>query len=229
MEPRDRLILALDVPGASEALELARRVKGRVGVFKVGLELFIRCGPSIVRDVADLGKVFLDLKLHDIPATMRGAVRSVPQECVSLLTVHASNSPEALRAAAEAAGPVRLLAVTVLTSLSQKDLEDMGIAKPLGELVVSRALAAQACGCAGVVCSVHEAEAIRAACGRDFLIVTPGIRPAWGGASKDDQKRVDTPGEAVRKGADMIVVGRAIKNDPDPAAAAARILKEIGG
>jgi orotidine-5'-phosphate decarboxylase len=229
MDPRDRLILALDVPEAAEALALARRVKEHVGVFKIGLELFIRCGPSIVRDAAALGKVFLDLKLHDIPATMRGAVRSVPGDCVSLLTVHASNSPEALRAAVEAAGPIRLLAVTVLTSLSQKDLENMGVSKPLPELVLSRALAARDCGCAGVVCSVHEAASIRAACGRDFLIVTPGIRPAWGAALQDDQKRVDTPGEALRRGADMIVVGRAIRNDPDPAAAAARIIKEIGG
>jgi orotidine-5'-phosphate decarboxylase len=228
-EPRDRIILALDVPDADEALALARSVRASVGVFKVGLELFVKCGPPVVERVAQVGKVFLDLKLHDIPATMKGAVASAASDRVGLLTVHASNSAEALREAVSAAGPTAVVGVTVLTSLSQEDLSAMGIGMPLERLAVSRALHCKACGCAGVVCSVHEAEKIRDACGKDFLIVTPGIRPAWGEAAAQDQKRVDTPGEAMRRGADMIVVGRAIRKSADPAGAAARILEEIGG
>lgn len=181
LDPKDRLILALDVPDAASALELVEKVKGHAGTYKIGLELFIKCGPSIVHDIAKKGKIFLDLKLHDIPATMKGAVTSIPAGKVSLLTVHASNSAEALRQAVGAAGQARIIAVTVLTSLSQEDLGDMGIEMPLDRLVVSRALMAQACGCAGVVCSVHEAAKIREACGRNFLIITPGIRPGWGG------------------------------------------------
>ena len=226
----DRLIFALDVPDAAGAVELARTLEGHVGYFKIGLQLFIQCGPAIIHDIAGFGKIFLDLKLHDIPATMRGAIRAVPKGRVSLLTVHASNSPDALKeaaAAAGAAGDMKIIAVTVLTSISVKDLEDMGVGLSPSEAALERAVMAQGCGCAGVVCSALEAAQIRLKCGRDFLIITPGIRPSWEGVGMDDQKRVATPADAMKRGADMIVVGRAIRDSSDPAGAADGVLEEI--
>ena len=223
----DRLIFALDVPDAAQAVELARKLEGHVGYFKIGLQLFVRCGPAIIHDIAGFGKIFLDLKLHDIPATMRGAIQAVPQGTVSLLTVHASNSPDALKEAVSAAGNMKIIAVTVLTSISAKDLQDMGVGLSPAELALERAVMAQSCGCAGVVCSALEAAQIRLKCSRDFLIITPGIRPAWEGVGKDDQKRVSTPADAMKRGADMIVVGRTIRDSSDPAGAADRVLEEI--
>lgn len=228
-DPKEKLIFALDVPDLEQAVGLADTLHGHVGCFKIGLELFMRCGPVIIDEIAALGRVFLDLKLHDIPATVKGAVASIPEGMVSLLSVHASNSGEALRQAVEAAGQMKIIGVTVLTSLSQQDLEEDGYAAPLAQLALARAAKAKACGCAGAVCSVHEAADIRKACGSDFLIITPGIRPAWEGVGQQDQKRVATPADAIRAGADMIVIGRAIRDSSNPASAAQRILDEIEG
>jgi orotidine-5'-phosphate decarboxylase len=228
-DPKEKLIFALDVPDLEKAVSLADELRGHVGHFKIGLELFLRCGPVIIDEIAAMGRVFLDLKIHDIPATVGSAVASIPEGMVSLFTVHASNSAEALRQAVAGAGQMKIIGVTVLTSLSQKDLEEDGYTAPLPQLAIARALRAKECGCAGAVCSVHEAADIRKACGSDFLIITPGIRPAWEGLGQQDQKRVATPADAIRAGADMIVVGRAIRDSANPASAAQRILDEIEG
>ena len=232
LEPRERLIVALDAPELAEAEALVDRLAGVVGMYKVGAQLFTAAGPAAVEMVKKRGgRVFLDLKFHDIPATVAGAVREAARLGVTLLTVHASGGTAMLRAAAEAAaaaGPERprILAVTVLTSLDRLALQrELGVPASVEEHVGRLAGLARAAGCDGVVASPREAGSLRAVLGRDLLIVTPGIRPAGGRA--DDQARVATPAVARRAGADYLVVGRPITDAADPAAAAAAIVAEI--
>lgn len=232
MEAKDRLIFALDVETLPAAEELAARLAGVVTRLKVGLELFIAAGPPAVRAMAATGaRVMLDLKLHDIPQTVANATARACALDADLLTIHTSGGRRMMEAAAQAAraagGRTKLLGVTVLTSMEAKDLAEVGVAGEVAALVRQRALLARDSGLDGVVASPQEAALIRAAVGEGFLIVTPGVRPA-SGAGGDDQRRVATPAAALRAGADMIVVGRPIKDAPDPRAAAAAIVAELG-
>jgi orotidine-5'-phosphate decarboxylase len=229
------ILVALDVGSAAEAFLLADRLRGVVGGFKIGKELFSAAGPGVVRTLAERGeRVFVDLKFHDIPNTVAGAIRSAAATGAWMVDVHASGGRAMLRAASEAASrhsdasgrPVLVVAVTVLTSLDQTALEETGINRPLAEHVVSLARLAQDAGLDGVVASPREIGAIRAACGPDFLVVTPGIRPA-GTGSGDDQARTTTAAEAVAFGANFIVVGRPITAAPDARIAAERLVSEL--
>ncbi|MGH9521654.1 MAG: orotidine-5'-phosphate decarboxylase, partial [Terriglobales bacterium] len=220
MAARDQLIVALDVPNAAEAQRLTGLIGDGAGAFKIGKQLFTAEGPQIVRDLVASGrKVFIDLKFHDIPTTVAGAVASAAQLGVSMLTVHASGGSKMLKAAVEAAGSgPKVLAVTVLTSLSNEDLAEIGIAGRVRDQVLRLAALARSAGCPGVVASPNEVSEIRRGLGAGFDIVTPGIRPA--GADKGDQARVATPSEAIFAGATYLVVGRPITGANDPAAAA---------
>jgi orotidine-5'-phosphate decarboxylase len=223
MTPSDRICAALDFPSFAAAEPFARAVAPHVGMLKVGLELFVAEGPPAVRAAAALGRpVFLDLKLHDIPNTVEGAARSAVASGAALLTVHAAGGAEMIRAAVRGAGPaVRVLAVTVLTSLDAAALDSVGLAGPPEAAVVRLARVAVGAGAGGIVCSPHEVGAVRAAVGPGPLLVVPGVRPP--GAARGDQARVATPAEAVRAGADVIVVGRPLRDAPDPARAAAEL------
>jgi orotidine-5'-phosphate decarboxylase len=223
MKPSDRICAALDFPAWAAAEPFARAIAPAVGMLKVGLEMFAAEGPSVVRAAAALGRpVFLDLKLHDIPNTVEGAARSAAASGAALLTVHASGGAEMVRAAVRGAGgKVRVLAVTVLTSLDAAALEAIGLAGPPERAVVRLATLAVAAGAGGIVCSPHEARAVRAAVGPGPLLVVPGVRPA--GAAKGDQARVATPAEAIAAGADVIVLGRPLRDGRDPVAAAREI------
>jgi orotidine-5'-phosphate decarboxylase len=232
----DRILAALDVSSLDEALALVGALQPHVGGFKVGLELCTAAGvPQVVSAVAAAGgAVFLDLKLHDIPNTVAGAVRSVCAlgPAVRMLTIHTQGGAAMLRAAVEAAAPFptrpMLLGVTVLTSMDAATLrDDLGVAAAMEEHVVHLARLAQRCGLDGVVVSPHEANAVRRACGDELLIVTPGVRPA--AAAADDQRRVLTPAEALRAGADYLVIGRPLTAASDPAAAAAGIAAALEG
>jgi len=231
-DPGNRLIAALDVEDRAQADALAARLGDAAGWLKIGLELFIAAGPDLVRDYAQAGRrLMLDLKLHDIPATVERAVARAGQLGAELLTVHAGGGRAMIAAAAGAARRVgarrpRILAVTVLTSLDERDLAEIGATGPLEELVVRRARLAAEAGADGVVASPREAALVRAALPADFLIVTPGVRPA--GAASGDQKRVLTAAEARAAGADLVVVGRPIRDAADPAAAARAIAAELG-
>ena len=235
MKPSDRIVLALDLPAEQDALDWVRRMSGRVGMFKIGLRLFTACGPALVGKVlAAGGSVFLDLKYHDIPNTVAAAVREAVGLGASLLTVHASGGEAMLRAASEAADaaarpgaePARILAVTVLTSLGERDLAALGVARLLEEHVTALAEMAWMAGCAGVVASPREVRALRARMGPAPLIVTPAIRSPESPA--DDQTRTSTPGEAVAAGADLLVIGRPILEARDPDAALDAILAALG-
>jgi orotidine-5'-phosphate decarboxylase len=226
------VVVALDVPGAAQARELVRLLPEGTW-YKVGLELFTAEGPGLVRELAAAGHpVFLDLKLHDIPATVEGAVRSAADLGARLLTVHAAGGRPMLSAAARAArdaegagGRLDLLAVTVLTSLDDRLLSEVMGARSSAEEAVGRlAVLARDAGADGTVASVGECSAIKATCGEDFLVATPGIRLAGGEAH--DQKRVATPAEAGRAGSDYLVVGRAVREADDPPAALRRIRAE---
>lgn len=225
---RERLIVALDVPDAAAALALAGTLAGHVGMLKIGLELFVAEGPAIVRTIRERHgelEVFLDLKLHDIPNTMRGAIRSARTFGARFVTVHAGSGVEHLRACVDEAGDaLGVLAVTVLTSQDAQACREAGHTRSPAELVAIRAAAAAQAGCAGLVCSGHELEAVRTAAPNLFKIV-PGIRPA--GAEAGDQKRVMTPASAIAAGATHLVVGRPITQEADPAAAADAIVREI--
>jgi orotidine-5'-phosphate decarboxylase len=229
ISPKDRIIFALDVPGVAEAASFAALLKDHVGMFKIGLELFVACGPEVVKAVRERGGrgIFLDLKFHDIPETVKGAMRSVATLGADLVTVHASDGQAMMKAAVDAAGASKVLGVTVLTSLSAQSFPEAGIDGRFtpASLVLHRAEAAKAAGCAGIVCSGQEAKAAREAFGPDFLIVTPGVRSAEDAVG--DQSRVVTPSEAVKNGADYIVVGRPIRKAADPVEAAKRIAGEI--
>jgi orotidine-5'-phosphate decarboxylase len=236
--PRSSLIVALDFDSLASALKFAKHVADLVGMFKIGSQLFTAAGPAAVKEVAALGPgVFLDLKFHDIPNTVAGAVLScAAMTGVQLVNVHALGGSAMLQAATQAisagqplgADRPRLLAVTILTSMDPKAIREVGIAGPPKDRVVKLAKLAKQSGVDGVVASVQEARAIRKACGRDFLIVTPGVRPKQEAPRKgDDQARTATPTEAIRAGADFLVVGRPILAAEDPRAAAQAIVDEI--
>jgi orotidine-5'-phosphate decarboxylase len=225
----NRLIAALDAPTRGDADALVERLDGVPSWIKLGLELFCAEGPELVRAYTERGlAVMLDLKLHDIPETVARATSKVAALGAGLLTVHAGGGRAMLEAAVRAArdaGDSRVLAVTVLTSLDDADLDQIGARGPVGELVRRRAELAIAAGCAGVVASPHEVAAVRAIAPAGFLVVTPGVRPA--GAPAGDQKRVMTPREARAAGADLVVVGRPLRDASDPAAAARAIVAEL--
>jgi len=232
MRPEDRLIVALDVRSAAEAQKLVRNLGAVVSTYKVGNQLFTAEGPDLVRELVGSGKkVFLDLKFHDIPNTVAGGVGSAAALGVSMLTVHAAGGSAMLRAAVEAAKqastPPMVLAITVLTSLSDADLQETGVAGRTPDHALVLATLAHKCGCHGVVASPHEARVIRQNLGAGFVIVTPGIRPA--GSGQGDQSRVNTPAEAIAAGADYLVVGRPITQASDPVQVARQIVNEIGG
>lgn len=225
MTPRDRLIFALDVGTRDEATGLVDRLVGHVGCFKIGLGLFIAAGSGLVRWVRERAPVFLDLKLHDIPASVGSAAAAAGDLGVDLLTVHVDEDGEALMAAVRAAPNVGILGVTVLTCVAEGDLPPAGFRVGLAELVRLRAVLARNAGCAGVVCSGHEAADLRRLLGPDMGIVVPGVRPA--GTAAADQKRIVTPASAMLGGADRIVVGRPIRDAPDPVKAADDLVREI--
>ncbi len=226
---RKRLIFALDVDSAREAESLVRMLSPEVGVFKVGLELFVSQGPAILERLRRAGAeaLFLDLKLHDIPATMRGAARAAAAMGVEMMTCHC-DQPDIFTGLD--LGRTRLLGVTVLTSLGREDLEALGYegesAQPRN-LVLRRARLALAAGCAGVVCSGQEADAVRQVLGTQALVVCPGIRPGGDQVGHHDQKRVVTPAQAISRGASHIVVGRPIRSAEDPLLAARAVVAEI--
>ncbi len=230
LDSRDRLIVALDLPSAAQARHVINTIGEAVTTFKIGKQLFTAEGPGIVRDLVSSGrKVFLDLKFHDIPNTVGAAVKSAAELGVSMLTVHASGGSKMLRAAVEAAEqsaakPI-ILAVTVLTSLSDSDLQEIGVSSNVLVQVLRLGALARSAGCRGLVASAHEARELRRELGEDFEIITPGVRPA--GSDAGDQARVLTPGEAIRAGATRLVVGRPIVEAPNPAQAAKAILDEI--
>jgi orotidine-5'-phosphate decarboxylase len=234
MNSRDRLIVALDVDTLAEAAALIRKLSAHVGWFKVGVHLFTREGPPVCRLVKDSGaRLFLDLKFHDIPNTVRGAVRSALEVGADMLTLHASGGEAMLRGAREAVDAssrtdVLLVAVTVLTHLELKDLTSLwSSALTPQDLVKSLAGVAKRSGMTGVVASAREARLIKDAIGEDFVVVTPGIRLPDTGSGQDDQVRVVTPEQAVRNGADYLVVGRPIIAAKDPVVACQGILDRI--
>jgi orotidine-5'-phosphate decarboxylase len=231
---KDYLIFPLDVPSGGTARQLVSKLHKHVGMFKIGLELFIHTGPDLVRWITEHtgAGIFLDLKLHDIPVTVERAMRGVADLSVKLATVHCGESRNMLQAAVTGGGgKVRVLGVTVLTSVVASDLRSAGyaddITEDLSRLVLHKTNMAKEAGCAGVVCSGKEVELIKSKMGDAFLTVTPGIRPDWSGSGKDDQKRVVTPSTAVAKGSDYVVIGRPIRDADDPVKAAARIAEEI--
>ena len=234
MEPKKHLIFPLDLPDRQQAWHYVELLRDEVGLFKVGWELFMAEGPQLLSDLASNlspAQFFLDLKLYDIPNTLRGAIHSIVHG-VALITIHCDLGPGTLKAiVGEAGNAFAVLAVTLLTSLSGEDLRALGYAPEYAEdpsrLVLLRAKLAKIAGCRGVICSGREARAVKAACGQGFLVVCPGIRPAWSVVAGDDQKRVVTPTEAMENGADYIVVGRPIRTAPDPVAAARRVSEEI--
>ena len=228
-DPRQRLIVALDVSTAAAAQKIVAAVGDSALTYKVGMQIYTAVGPQIVRDLVAAGRrVFLDLKYHDIPNTVGAAVAEAEKLGVSMLTIHAAGSTKMVRAAVEAAKvrpELMVLAVTVLTSMDGHDLETIGVRGSMEDSVVRLATIALAQGCQGVVTSAREAFALRAQLGNQFAIVTPGVRPA--GTSVGDQARVVTPAEAIASGASHIVVGRPITEAADPAAEARAILGQI--
>ena len=230
-----RVIVALDHPDRDSALGLARQLPSDGCRLKVGHELFTACGPAIVEDLQTLGfEVFLDLKYHDIPNTVAGACTAAARLGVWMLNVHAGGGRRMLEAAAGAVEQVAtavgrrplLVAVTVLTSLAQDDLDDIGLPGSPGERAASWARLSADCGLDGVVCSAHEAAGVRERCGDAFLRVTPGVRPA--GVDRQDQRRTMTPGEALAAGASCLVIGRPVTAASDPAAVLLAIRRELG-
>lgn len=230
MLANDRLIVALDVPGATQARQIVQSLGETVNTYKIGKQLFTAEGPQLVRELVASGrKVFLDLKYHDIPNTVAEAVRSAAALGVTMLNVHASGGSKMMRAAVEAAAQSTtkplVLAVTVLTSLSDADMKEIGVSGNALSQVMRLAALARDAGCGGVVASAREAKEIRREMGEGFAIVTPGVRPA--GANVGDQSRILTPAEAIAAGATYLVVGRPILQASDPVAAARGIVAEI--
>ncbi len=232
----EKVIIALDVDSEQHALELTTKLQGLAGAFKVGLQLYNNTGPDIVRKLTGSGvKVFLDLKFHDIPNTAARASEAVTGLGAFMFNLHAAGGKKMLSESAAAAGnkaealgitrPM-LIGVTVLTSMSETQLHnELGVARPLPEQVASLALLCREAGLDGVVASAREIESIRKTCGKNFIIVTPGVRPYW--ASQDDQTRVVTPAEAISLGADYVVVGRPVTAAPDPRGALLKIIAEM--
>ena len=231
---KDYLIFPLDVPTYDEAIRYVELLKEHVGIFKVGLELFVSVGPKILSAIKKRSdtKIFLDLKFHDIPATVKGAFLAASAYGVTFATVHCDEGKDLLRSVVDNnPSGVKILAITVLTSLDSKNLKGLGYndryVADITELVMLKARMAKEAGCSGVVCSGLEVEKVKAELGKDFIAVIPGIRPRWSIVGKDDQKRIITPDQAIKRGADYIVVGRPIRNAEKPAEAAKRVLGDI--
>jgi orotidine-5'-phosphate decarboxylase len=224
---RNPILCAIDEADPAKAKNLVRTLKSAVGGIKLGLEFFTANGPRVVKETAQGLPLFLDLKLHDIPNTVAGAVKAAAALEPLLLTVHCAGGAAMMKAAAEAKGKTKILGVTVLTSLDERDLELIGQRGPLAEQAQRLALLAKESGLDGVICSPLETAALRQACGPDFLLVVPGIR--IGSLALGDQKRVMGPKDAIAAGADYIVIGRPITGSPSPASAARAMLVEIGG
>jgi len=231
MKAYERIYVALDTTDVDYAVELASKLKGLVGGMKVGKEFFTANGPQGVEKITALGMpVFLDLKFHDIPNTVAGAIRAAGKTKAAIVNVHAQGGPAMLRAAADAAREVGIplaIAVTILTALDQDDLHSVGIPDTIEDQVVRLAKLSQENGMDGVVCSAKEITPIRAACGPDFKLIVPGIRPTW--ASAGDQKRIMTPSDAIKAGADILVIGRPITQADNPVNAAKLIAEELEG
>ena len=226
MNAGERLIVALDLPALAPALRLVDRLDGLVSFYKVGLELFTAAGPEAVTALVARGhRVFLDLKLYDVPETVKRAARATGTLGATFLTVHEAGATVAAAVEGAQTTNVGILAVTVLTSMDAGDLSSMGIAGTVNDVVLKRAARAQGAGAAGVIASPLEASAIRKQAGGELLIVTPGIRPE--GDDPGDQKRLATPQAAIGAGADYLVVGRPLKNAPDPRAAAEAIIEQM--
>ncbi len=233
-KPKDYIIFPLDLPSYDEAMSYVNILKNSVGLFKVGLELFISQGPDIIREIRRVGDagVFLDLKLHDIPATMQRAFKAAGRHGPAFISVHCDEGGDALRGIAEDNQEgTKILAITVLTSMGPENLSQLGYKEQyvndISRLVLLKARIAKEAGCHGIVCSGHEAAMVRKELGHELIIVTPGIRPEWSIVGQDDQKRIVTPKAAVRSGADYIVVGRPIRDAKDPADAAKQVAGEI--
>jgi len=233
-DPRSYLIFPLDVSSFDQAMALVRRLTDHVGLFKVGLELFISEGPRILAAIRAAGNagIFLDLKLHDIPVTVMRAFLAASAHGPDFVTVHCDEGDNVLRDVAQQnPGNTRILAITVLTSLNTAKLEAMGYdaryAHDIAALALLKARLAKAAGCHGVVCSGHEVGPIKREFGPDLITVVPGIRPAWSVVAQDDQQRIVTPAAAVRQGADYIVVGRPIRDASRPEEAARKVVEEI--
>jgi orotidine-5'-phosphate decarboxylase len=233
---KEYIIFPLDVESLPAARRYVELLAHDVGLFKVGLELFVEAGPAVIETILAAGpaRVFLDLKLHDIPSTVRRAMARIADLGVTFATVHCGENGRMLEAAvAGSGGRVGVLGVTVLTSVAGTDLLSAGfrpdLADDLARLVVQRAQMAQAAGCVGAVCSALEAAVLKRQLGDDFITVTPGIRPPWTGGAGEDQKRIATPQEAVLNGSDYLVIGRPIRDAEDPRAAARRIASDIDG
>ena len=234
MKPKEHLILALDVPNRNEALRLVKLLGNEVGLFKVGWQLFMAEGPKILLDLArnlKASRIFLDLKIYDIFNTLRGALRQIGPE-VAFITIHSNLAAGGLTSILnDLDSDFKVLAVTLLTTQTGEDVRAQGYASKYAtdptQLVLLRAKLAQAAGCHGVICSGREVNAVKEACGPQFLAVCPGIRPGWAEVPEDDQRRVVTPYEAMKNGADYIVVGRSILTAADPVAAARRVVAEL--
>jgi orotidine-5'-phosphate decarboxylase len=217
------IAVALDAPDLETAARWAGLVTPHVSTVKIGLELYLRYGPGVVASIRGASgvQVFLDLKLHDIPATVAGAARAVAKLRPDIITVHAAGGPEVIRAAVQAAPDTMIAGVTVLTSLGAGDLESIGMRGPVPDAVRRLSALAVSAGARALVCSPREVAAVRSEVGSDIKLITPGIRPA--GTDRNDQARIATPEEAMRAGADLLVIGRPITGAPDPGAAAAAI------
>ena len=234
-QAKDYLVFPLDVPSMDDARRYVSLLHDSVGIFKVGLELFIKTGPDIVHEIRKTSanaRIFLDLKLHDIPETVYRAMQGIASLGVAYATVHCGESKKMLEAAVKGAdGRVHLLGVTVLTSVAKDDIRSAGydefFADDVTRLVVKKAEMARSAGFAGVICSGHEAGQIKETCGKSFLAVTPGIRPEGDILRSDDQARVMTPARAIQNGSDYLVIGRPIRDAKDPAMAAKQVLAEI--
>ncbi|MCF8473249.1 MAG: orotidine-5'-phosphate decarboxylase [Emcibacter sp.] len=236
LSPHERILCALDTTDLNMAFTLAEKLKSSVGGIKLGLEFFGAEGPNGFQHVAKSGApIFLDLKLHDIPNTVAKAIHALMPLAPSIMTIHTSGGAAMMKAAAQAATKAAhnvgckrpiIVGVTILTSLDDNDLEQVGMNTPVKDQVVRMAHLAQASGLDGVVCSPFEIGAIRAACGKDFKLIVPGIRPA--GSATGDQKRIMTPAQAINLGADYIVIGRPITEASDPVLAAENIARELG-
>ncbi len=236
MDPKDRLIIALDVDTREKALAIVETLKKDVKFFKIGFELFSSCGPSIISEVAERGcKVFLDLKYHDIPNTVSKAAISATRSGVYMFNVHSLGGYDMMKKTAEAVKEEaarrqiprpKVIAITILTSIDKIALKKIGVSDTMNAEVLRLAKLAQSSGLDGVVASPSETKLLRESLGKDFLIVTPGVRPVW--AAVGDQKRVATPKDAIASGASFIVVGRPVTDAPDQAEAARKIIEEIG-
>ncbi len=232
---KDRIIVALDLDSEEKAIALVNQLRGKVGMFKIGSQLFTACGPSLVKKIISQGeKVFLDLKFHDIPNTVSSAAVEAARMGVSMLNLHAVGGLEMMRKTVtdinqyckiEGKKKPTILAVTILTSINQAMLDSLGFRVAISEQVIKLAQLAKQARCNGVVCSAHEVLLLRQNLGQDFILVTPGIRPSW--SATNDQKRINTPAEALAKGADYLVIGRPITKAENPIEAVAKIITEI--